>query len=459
MNKKSYYFIGIGGIGMSSLAMYLKQKNNIVAGCDKNTNQKTIQILKNSKIHIDQETNCIDYLEKNHIDYLVLTNTVSPNHPAVIFANNNNIPIIYRGKLLGDSLLDKKIIGITGSHGKTSTTGMIAYVLNKIEIFPNVFIGGIIPEIKSNFIGTSSQYAVVEADDAYKSFLSIYCFISLVTSISLEHLETYNDLNDIFEAFLQFVEQTNCDGTIIINTDSETMKQFSSLIKRNYVSYGINKDIQNYAADNIQLFPFYSTYDFYKNNTFISHVKIGIPGLHQVKNSVGALTAIDCLGLPLTDSIQCLENYQGIERRLQRKGYFFNTPVFDDYGHHPVEIETTLKAFAKMSSGKKTVFFQPHKYSRTKSLWNDFIHVFSQAPIDKLYIVDVFAAEDPYDNYFNSKNMVDEINKISLNKAHYIDTIDFEHMKSMITKDISKEDIILCLGAGKLDSFADYLIS
>jgi UDP-N-acetylmuramate--alanine ligase len=454
----NYYFVGIGGIGMSALAEYLINTHEHVTGCDGDLNQKTIHhLIKKYNIDISDEKKCIEHIAAYKPTIIVITNTVSQKHSAIIYAHENNIPIILRGKLLGEILKKKKVIGITGSHGKTSTTGITAHILKTLHYEPSIFIGGIMPLIKSNFYYAESPLALIEADDAYKSFLSLNPFISLITSISYEHLETYTGWDDIYKTYLEYAHNTKQDGYVIINTDSQTTQYFTSLLQRPYISYGINKETQDYAANDIELHTTYSLYNLYKNKTFIAHVKIPMPGIHHVKNSVGALAIADSLNICLKDAINTLFTHQGVERRMEYKGTYNNASVYDDYGHHPIEIQTTLDAFSRLSCGKKIVFFQPHKYSRTKALWNDFIQVLSQAKIDKLYLVDIFNAGDDYDSFYNSKTLVQTLTKNGSKNIFYIDTIDYNKMIKFIDNTLTSDDIILCLGAGKLDKFADFL--
>lgn len=462
--NKKIYFVGIGGIGMSALALYLKKKNFSIFGCDKDLNQKTVFNLKKNKIEIFDENFKEDLIEKIKTinpDLIVLTNTVKNDHPVLDIAKNLNIKTIFRSKLLGKVLNKKKIIGITGSHGKTSTTGLISHILETEKIDPTIFIGGFLNSINENLKIGNSEYVVLEADDAYKSFLDINPFISIITTISLEHLETYKNIDDIKKTFLKYLNKTKKNGFIFINTDEPETKDLTKNIKREFFTYGLNKEEQNYAAGEIILNSFSSEFNLYKDKVFQEKVFLPLPGIHQIKNCISAIAASEKLGITIKDSINALRNHQGVERRLTKVGTLNEASIYDDYAHHPKEISNMLKVIQSIltEGGKKYLFFQPHKYTRTKALWNDFIKIFSETPPDKLYITDVFSAGDNFDDFFNSKNLCLELKKINSNID--IKYVPFEENFNSLLNEINKikdnlteKDLIFCMGAGKLDKFA-----
>ena len=328
-----FFFVGIGGIGMSALACYLSNKNFLVYGSDLDLNNKTIENCLKNNIKIFNENEAIKKIKEILPDFIVLTNTLKNDNSIIKFADKNNFILIKRSELLGQLLKNKKIIGITGSHGKTSTTGLISSILNFSKFKPDIFIGGFLESIKNNFQIGKSEYSVVEADDAYKSFLDLKPFISIVTSISLEHLETYKNMNDIYKNFLKYINLTKKNGFIFINTDELEMIEWSKKIKRKFFTYGISKKNQNYSADNIILNSFSSTYSFYKYNKFLGEVFLPLPGLHQIKNSIVAIAAAEKIGISFENSVFALKNHKGVERRLTPVGKFNKTIVYDDYAH------------------------------------------------------------------------------------------------------------------------------
>ena len=461
LNK--YYFVGIGGIGMSALAEYMQGLNNQICGCDSDIDREIIYNLQKKNIFITNEENVYEELLKINPNFIVITNTVLDNHPAIIFAKKFNIKILKRSELLGNISNDKNLIGITGSHGKTSTTGLISHIFIKENRFPTIFVGGIMPLINNNFIKGTSNDFILEADDAYKSFLDLTPSTSIVTNISYEHLETYKDWNDIENSFLQYINNTKINGNIIINNDDEVMKKFSKKINREFITYGLEINQNNYSASNILLNDFNSEYTLFINQKEICQVCLSIPGIHQIKNSLAAIIASMKNNIPIENIVKYLNSYNGVNRRFEFIGYLNKCKIYDDYGHHPKELNMIFETLCNAhKNNKKIVFFQPHKYTRTKFLWNDFIEVFNnfKYKIDKFYITDVYAAGDLFDKEYNSQELIKNLKSINVNSEYIPFEKDFFSLileARSIKNNLNENDAILCLGAGLLDNFAKIL--
>lgn len=464
LNKEKYYLIGIGGIGMSSLAEYLISLGNEVSGCDKIIDTDLIRSLINKNIEVKDENNCYEQIIKFNPNKIISTNNVPFDHPVLKYANDKSIKILNRLEILSYFTNSKKIIGVTGSHGKTSTSGMISYIFRNTNMSPTSFIGGIMSQINTNFEIGDSDYIVIEACEAYREFLHLTPDISIITNISLEHLETYKDMDDIENTYLNYVNNTKKDGNIIINTDDFFMQNWVKKLNRKFYTYGINKNNQNFAADNIELKDFYSKYDLFFNNKKIAEVKINIPGIHQIKNSVAAIATAFLYGIDIDKIVSVFENYKGVERRFQLVGNLNKCPVYDDYGHHPKEIENMLEVLKNSFLGKRIIFFQPHKYTRTKFLWNEFIDVFYRYAdsIDTLYLTDVYPAGDPFDEIYNSENLQKELVLKNINCKYIKFDHDFENLIKEVNYfkySLNLNDVILCLGAGVLDKLAKKISS
>jgi UDP-N-acetylmuramate--alanine ligase len=457
---KKFYFVGIGGIGMSASAYCLKKSGKTVFGCDSNLEEKTIDILKEIDIEIFDEKYFDLSAEKNRPDCFVITNTIKENHAVYVYSKNYNIPIFKRSEILSYILKDKNIIGVTGSHGKTSTSAFISHILMENKFDPSIFIGGIMNSIHKNVQIGNGKFSVVEADDAYKSFLDLNPFISIITTISLEHLETYKDIDDIKNTFIKYANQTS--DLVVLNIDDENIISIKNKIKTKSITYGI-KSNADYYAKNILIGPLESEYDLYKYGNFLHKIIVPIPGIHQVKNSLAAAAVSDFLNIKIDKISKSIKSHLGVERRFQKIGEFCGASVYDDYAHHPNEIKNMLQVIKSLTpeDSKKYVFFQPHKYTRTKALWNDFIKVFSEIKIDGLFITDIFSAGDNYDETYNSKNLTTALKKNGASWTEYIEIDkDFFYLNEKIKflkKTIKKNDIIFCMGAGKLDKFAKLL--
>lgn len=459
--KNKIFFIGIGGIGMSALALYANAEKYIVLGADKDLNNNTITLLKNANITIFDE----DYVNKKIIsnaDIIVITNTILPTHRLYKFSLELNKKILYRSQFLAQLIINKKVIGITGSHGKTTTTGITGHLLQEGLKNPTVFVGGIMNNYKTNLLIGSSQYLVIEADDAYKSFLDLNPFISVITSISYEHLETYKNLNNIEEAFLQYAESTSHSGIVVINNDSIFLKEFIKKIRHpNIITYGVNDDA-DYRIKNCVYSETKSHFSLFYKDFFLNRYTINLLGIHNIKNSVAAIIVSLNTKIKSIDIINGLLSYKGIERRFEHKGSYNKLNIYDDYAHHPVEIDAVLSILV-IKNIQAYIFFQPHKYIRTKYLWNDFISVFLkyQTNIKKLYIIDVYSAGDAYDETYNSKNLANILNSQTENVIFIPFDNEFKNLlahKETFINEEYKETILLTLGAGIMNRFADLLI-
>ncbi len=454
------FFIGIGGIGMSSLAVYAKHLGYYVAGSDQDLFSNTIQLLKKSDIEVIDE-NLTTENDINNFEIIVITNTVKNDHRLYILSKKLNKTILLRSQFLGHVTNNKKIIGITGSHGKTTTTSIIGHIFQQSKMNPTVKVGGIMKNYDTNLLIGNSDYLILEADDAWKSFLDINPFISIITSISYEHLEVYKDLDDIEKTFLKYAEKTSKDGIIVINNDSAFLKKFIKKINHsNIITYGTSKD-SDYVIKNINLNKNTVNFSLFFKNDYLDTYNINLFGIHNIKNTTAAII----VGLHSKINNENIKNslisYKGVERRFEYTGYCNNINVYDDYAHHPIEINYML-SILETKNIKAYIFFQPHKYVRTKHLWNEFINVFLKYKknIETLYITDVYSAGDPYDEIFNSENLVKSLQPKLKNIIYVPFDYEFKNLLSY-KKDLilnSNNTIILTLGAGLMNRFNNLLI-
>lgn len=456
---KKIFFVGIGGIGMSGLALYCQFKKYKVSGCDKNLSNNTIKLLQSKNITIYNENLSFSEIIANQ-NIIVITNTITEKHPIYQEAVKQNKQIYLRSQFLKQILQNKKVIAITGSHGKTTTTGIMGDLLNKCNKKTNVFVGGIYKEYETNVILSKSHYITVEADDAYKSFLDIYPFISIITSISYEHLETYKNIEDIINNFYQFAIQTNRNGIIIINNDINYNQLLINKLKKekykNIVTYGTSEE-SDYQIKNIINKKKYNSFCIIHKNHIIGKYKTPLHGIANIKNTTSVIIAAQFIKIINKKIKKNLCTYKGIERRFEYCGLSSKgIPIYDDYGHHPVEIEAVF-SILQDNKQKAYIFFQPHKYIRTKHLWADFIDVFlkNKDLIIKLFITDIYEINEKYDEFYNSENLVNEIKKIFLDTYYIPFDNNFSQFKIYINNFIkSHNTIILTLGAGILNNLA-----
>lgn len=465
LESKKFFFLGICGIGMSALAQYIKKNiSNTVIGSDIDTNNEMNNILGDSGITVipQSEINA-DIIDK--IDILVLTNILFSTNHILELAKKKNKIIIQRSKLLKKILKNKQVIGISGSHGKTTTTGLTVKIFKDAGHSPLGFIGGIMPEFKNNFVEGDSSLAIVEADEAFKSFLDLDPFYAVITTISVEHLETYKNLTDIENNFLTFIDKIPKNGVIIVNIDSEAMKKFHQKIQHpQVITYGTDPSA-SFCIKNILLEKKQSLFDLYRNNQKIASFSLSLPGIHNIKNATASIILGIHHNIPLLSIQQSLMSHRGVKRRFE----FIGTTaegicVYDDYGHHPEEIDATLSILEVKEIKKVYLFFQLHRYSRTEELWNNFIDTFEKykEKIACLYTTDIYSAgELPRNKSITGSNFAFELNQKGILTKYFPAKSNFEDFliyKNDIKNARDKEKIIiLTLGAGKMNNFASLI--
>lgn len=452
------HFIGIGGIGMSAIAKILKTQGYTVSGCDLDKEQRTIQELINLGCKISFEHNsqmCNDH----SVDVLVHSTAVKPNNPEIVNAINRNIPVVHRSIMLAEIMKHKYSIAISGSHGKTTTTAMISHILIQAQMDPTIVVGGHLKSISENAKFGQGEFLVVEADESDRSFENLHPALAVVTNIDLEHLETYSDIEDIKYAFKNFLNNLPFYGKAILCIDDNEVKSIIPELKNSFITYGIDNEADLYAND-LEIFATHSTFDLWQKNNFLGTVNINMPGKHNILNSLAAIAISMEVGIDFETIAEALKSFQGIERRFSYNGQFKGAEIFDDYGHHPNEIINTLAVAKKRAKGKLHVVFQPHRYTRTNKLWNQFISAFVDNQIDSLIITDIFpASETPIAN-INGQNLVKDIKqKRSGYPVTYLSAEDdFSNIIEQLKETIGENDLLLLLGAGKVNKIAGKLI-
>lgn len=451
--------MGISGIGMSSLATVIQAQGHTVSGCDLSLNKKNLRILlkKNTPISIGH---CGDICTDSSIDILVYSTAIlhhNPNHPELLAAREKNIPTIRRATLLAEIMRTKSSIAITGSHGKTTTTSMLSHIALEDKLDPTIIIGGHLENINLHAHPGSGEYCITEADESDRSLLELPKSISLVNNIDLEHLETYTNLEDVKQTFLQFINTTPFYGKTFLNIDDTNIQSLLPKVTVPYKTYGIEQEAK-IQAKNISLHPEYSIFDLYKNNTKIETITLPMPGIHNIYNCLGAISIAQEMNISITSIKKAIASFKGVSQRFTFCGTIpeKNIEVFDDYGHHPKEVEQTLKIAKNRAKKRLVVLFQPHRFSRTKHLWNDFVDVFNNADIDHLIITDIHAAsEHPLPNV-TSDRLAKDIQK---KQAKYLPfNPEFTDIISHINETMQKNDLLLVLGAGKVNQIVKKLI-
>ena len=446
------HFVGIGGIGMSGIAEVLHNMGFKVSGSDISENAN-VKMLRDMGINI-----CIGHKEENieGADVIVYTSAARDDNPELVRARQERKPVIKRGEMLSELMRLKYAVAVAGSHGKTTTTSMVAEIVKAAKLDPTILIGGRLNSTNNNASYGKSNIMVAEADESDRSFLMLYPSIAIITNIDHEHMESYKDFDDVLASFTEFANMVPFYGASVLCIDNNNVADIIPKITKRFVTYG-TKAQADIRAVNIKKDGFSVSYDAQKNGEILGHIEIMLPGDHIVLNSLAALTVAMEMGIEFDVIAETLKKFSGVQRRMSIRHKSENYVVIDDYGHHPTEIATTLKAVREARPGSKiTVIFQPHRYSRTQNLMSDFAKCFMDA--DKLYITDIYAASEQPIEGIDAPRLISEVQKHGFKDVTYLPNLD-DFLQTLEKEENS--GIIITFGAGSITNFsykiAEYL--
>ncbi len=384
-SAQQVHFVGIGGIGMSALALLLKQQGKSVSGSDQ-LESALLDTLRNSgiKIFIGHAAE-----HAHSADLVVYSSAVKPDNPERSYAEKQGIPEIRRAELLGEiAQRYKHTLAIAGTHGKTTTTGMCGQILIAAKTDPSILVGGILPNLNSNLRLGANTHIVVEADEYDRSFLALSPDRIIVTSLEADHLDIYKDLQDVRDTFLQFTSKLDPNGILILQGDDPELIQLAKLSPSAVITYGVSATT-DYRAISLQMDEFSSSFTVVKRQQVLGDITLKMPGEHNVMNALGACALTHEMGVNFEHIKTGLESFLGVERRFQLMGTRQGVQFIDDYAHHPAELEATLEAARRGWPDSRIIaVFQPHLYSRTR----DFAKAFAQA----LELADIAILTDIY---------------------------------------------------------------
>ncbi len=439
--KQHIHFIGIGGISMSSLANVLLSRGFDVSGSDQKTSDLTDELKeKGATIYIDQ---CAENITDD-TDLVVYTAAIHEDNPELIAAKEKDIPCMVRAEFLGELMQNyKQAVCVSGTHGKTTTTSLISQIMLDADTDPTIMVGGILPAIGGNTrIGNSDNF-ITEACEYTNSFLSFFPTIEVILNVKADHLDFFKDLDDIRNSFKKYTRLLPKDGTLVINGEIEDLSYFIDGLDCNLLDFGINGDF-NFTAKNVSYDEFArAKYDLYFDDEFIEKVELNIPGEHNVYNSLAALACAHSLGLDLKAACKSVSSFKGVDRRFQYKGEVGGVTIIDDYAHHPDEIEATLLAAKKCPHKKLWVVFQPHTYTRTAALMDEFATSLSLS--DAVVLADIYAAREQNVFGITSENLKEKIANLGC-EAYYFDS--FDKIENFLLENCVNGDLLITLGAG-----------
>ena len=443
---QNIHFVGIGGIGMSGIAQLLYNLGYKISGSDIVKSDRT-KLLNEMGIQVMYGHN-----EKNinGAQVVVFSSAVNYDNPEIIAANNNNIPVIRRAEMLGELLKLKPIsIAVSGTHGKTSTSSMLGSILNNANESPTLVIGGIVKELDTNFASGQGNVILVEADEFDKTFLSLNPTMSIITNIDLEHLDCYKNFDELMDSFSQFANSVPFYGKVIISRD-DVKQIFFKMLNRPFITYGLESENNNFSAINIVFDEYKTTYDLYSENQYFETIYLNVPGIHNVKNSLAAISCAIELEIDVKHIIKGLKNYSGVSRRFERVYNFSerNIAIIDDYAHHPTEIAATINAAKNLSHDRVIAIFQPHLFSRTKDFCNDFADSLFLA--DKIILTQIFGAREKPIKGVTSEIIIDKLKE--LGHEDFIIVDNKNDIPDYIKTIVKNNDLIITMGAGSIYS-------
>ncbi len=435
------HFVGIGGIGMSGIAEVLLNLGYEISGSDLSATDITQRLDDlGAAIHRGHDAAHI-----GAADVVVTSTAVRPDNPEVIAAHQRNIPVIPRAEMLAELLKMKFSIAVSGSHGKTTTTSMIATLLAHGGLDPTIVLGGKLASIGSNARLGNGEVIVAEADESDGSFLKLSPCLAVITNIDKEHLDYYRDLEEIKEAFLQFANIVPFYGATILCLDDPCVREILPRIKRKIVTYGLTQ-AADYRAEGISFAGASSRFSLYHRDSLLGSVKLNVPGLFNVHNALATVAAAREMDLAFPVIRQGLQRFSGVQRRLEVRGEAEGITVVDDYGHHPTEIRATLAAAKLVWPGRIIVVFQPHRYTRTQALFSEFLTAFAQA--DALIVTDIYAASEEPIPGVSGEALCDGIRREGHPDARFIP--EFDAIAAHLAGKVKRGDVILTQGAGSV---------
>ncbi len=455
-NPIHVYFMGIGGISMSGLAQILIEEGFKISGSD-NKESAITKALEEKGISIKYGQKAENITSADKIDVVVYTAAVHPDNPEFIAAKEAGIPMLTRAELLGQIMKEYEIpVAISGTHGKTTTTSMLSKILLEADTDPTLSIGGVFKDIGGNIRVGKSEYFVTEACEYTNSFLSFFPKISVISNIDADHLDFFKDLDDIRHSFRKFAQLLPADGALVISGDIENLSEITEGLPCKIITYGSKSDFDYYPTD--------ITYDGNGNPSFTAHlpqgkelkVTLAVPGIHNVYNALAAIAVANLLNIEEAHIVSALSQFGGTSRRFEHKGEIGGVTIIDDYAHHPTEIKATLTAAQNYPHNKIWCVFQPHTYTRTKALLNEFAQALSLA--DHVVLADIYAAREKDTLGISSRTLRDKIVELGHECNYFPTTENFSEIEKFLLQNCTKGDLLITMGAGDVVKIGDELL-
>jgi UDP-N-acetylmuramate--alanine ligase len=449
------HFVGIGGIGMSGIAELLANLGYKVSGSDAKRSEMTDRLMTlGVDVHVGHAAANV-----GDVDVVVYSSAVRPDNPELAAASSRHIPIIPRAELLGELMRLRFGIAVAGAHGKTTTTSMIALVLERAGLDPTAVIGGRLSAFGSNARLGRGAYMVAEADESDRSFLKLFPSIAVITNIDREHMEAYGSFDDLLQSFVDFANKVPFYGAVVICADDPALATIRGRFTRRLITYGLTRGDADLIATDVRLEGFGSVSIVRRRmesgqSEPLGELLLQVPGRHSVQNALAAIAVGLDLEVPFDRMAAALAEFQGAERRFQRHGVVNDITVVDDYGHHPTEIAAVLAAARAAGPARVVVAFQPHRYTRTRDLMREFSLALASA--DEVVLTDIYAASEEPIPGITVEALAAAINTTRTTPAH---VVRLELMATALADLARPGDLVITLGAGSIGGVAAAVVA
>ena len=447
---RNFHFIGIGGAGMSAIAHVLIKRGYNVSGSDLNAGRVSARLASEGAMVFMGHDAC--QVSDADAEAVVVSTAIKADNPEVVAAKEQNIPVYHRSDVLAAIFNQGDGVAVAGAHGKTTTSAMIACIAVEGNTDPTVIIGGEVSALNGNACNGAGRFIVAEADESDGSFLKLNPCLALVTNIEDDHLDYYGTEENIYKAFKQFLGNLVEGGKAILCVDNAKVKVLAQETDKEVITYGLED--ADYVAKDIHYGVDGTTYKLYYKDEFVTDVRLIVPGRHNVLNSVGAFAAAREMGIAKESILASLAKFGGAKRRFETKGKVNGVWVVDDYAHHPTEIEVTLKAARQTQPKRLLCLFQPHRYTRTKLLFNEFCNCF--ADCDELILTDIYAASEAPIPGITSEALAEGVRKALGKEVIYIPRL--AKAEEYLEAKAEAGDLILTVGAGDVFKVGEELV-
>lgn len=450
------HFVGIGGIGMSAIAELLAAQGYDLSGSDVHPSEVTVRLATlGIKVHDGH-----DAAHVGDADVVVISSAIRPSNPEVVEATRRGVPVVPRGEMLAALMRQQEGVAIGGAHGKTTTTAMIALVLERAGLDPTAIIGGRVGAFGGNARLGRGAYMVVEADESDRSFLLLAPTIAVITNVDREHLENYGTFDNLLQAFVRFANSVPFHGAAVLCLDNPAVRAMRPKIARRVISYGLDADAAEFTADQLEQEAFGVSGRVLRrvgrsaSEERLGRISLQIPGRHNLQNALAAVAVAFELGIPFDTVAAALADFRGAERRFQLRGEAGGVLVVDDYGHHPTEILAVIEAARSGLKRRVVVVFQPHRYSRTIRLLDEFGAALSGA--DEIVLTEIYAAsEDPIPGA-TVDAIASAVRRLTSKPVHVVR--DLKDVPGAVCAIARPGDLVITLGAGSIGTIGERIL-